>query len=145
MSLSVANELPRFGLKGRAAAIGWRTRIALPPQPNTCWRWQIRTVCCDWAAANFCWKVMQPSGWSPPADGQPDLYRVPRYDAAFVLAGEKVTVLLQEICTARHRAASHGGTGADDAGRRISVTLVCETNSAAPVYRLWCDATYATA
>lgn len=144
MNLSVANELPRFGLKGRTAA-DWLAGqgIALPPQPNT---WLaladqgrvLRLGRGEFLLEGDAAKLLE-SAWQ---DGQPDLYRVPRYDAAFVLAGEKVTVLLQEICMLDTGPQAMAGQVLMTLAAGISVTLVCETNGAASVYRLWCDATY---
>jgi sarcosine oxidase, subunit gamma len=144
MSPSVANELPRFGLKGRAAA-DWLAGqgVALPQQPNT------------WLALADQGRVLRlgrgefllegdaaerlESAWQ---DGRRDLYRVPRYDAAFVLTGAKATVLLQEICMLDTRPQAMAGQVLMTLAAGISVTLVCETDAAVPVYRLWCDATY---
>lgn len=144
MTFTVASALPRFGLKGRAAA-EWLSAqgIALPQQSNT------------WLALDAHSRVLRlgrgelllegdvakqlETAWQ---DGQRDLYRVPRYDAAFVLEGEKVPALLQEICALDTRPQFMTGQVLMTLAAGISAILACQADGGAPVYRLWCDATY---
>jgi sarcosine oxidase, subunit gamma len=144
MTLSVAHELPRFGLKGRAAA-DWLAGqgIPLPQQANT------------WLAHDDDSRVLRlgrgefllegtiaqqlEAAWP---DDQPNLYRVSRYDAAFLLDGEKAPSLLQEICALDTRPEIMTGKVLITLAAGISVTLIYETKGEAAIYRLWCDATY---
>lgn len=144
MTLTLAQELPRFGLKGRAAA-DWLTSqdVSLPSQANT------------WLSLSDQGRVLRlgrgeylvegPSAlrlqtaWQP---GQADVYRVPRYDAAFVLSGDAVPAVLQEICALDTRPQAMNDCVLMTLAAGISVTLICEAAGPSPVYRLWCDATY---
>lgn len=140
----LAYELPRFGLKGRAAE-NWLTAqgVALPRQPNSWLAWGDQNRILRLGRGEFL--IEGPaaenlqSAWQP---GQADLYRVPRHDAAFVLAGESVPALLQEICTLDTRPQTIGNKILMTLAAGISVSLTCEPGDAGPVYRLWCDATY---
>ena len=143
MSFSIVNQ-PRFGLKGRAAA-GWLVArgIEIPQQPNTWLALQNQGRILRLGRGEFLVEgelaVTLSVVWQ---DGQPDLYRVPRYDFGCVLSGEAIPALLQEICALDTRAHSMGDQVLMTQAAGISVTLLCETHTDAPVYRLWCDATY---
>jgi len=144
MNLTEASTLPRFGLKGRAAP-DWLAGqgITLPQQPNT---WLaladhgrvLRLGRSEYLLEGEVADQLQ-AAWQ---DGLRDLYRVPRYDAAFVLDGETALTLLQEICALDTRPQAMENKVLMTMAAGISVTLVCETNGASPIYRLWCDGTY---
>ena len=144
MSLANMNDQPRFGLKGRAAP-DWLCAqgVALPQQPNS---WLeladdgrvLRLGRGEYLFEGAIARQLE-SAWR---DGCRDLFRVPRHDAAFVLEGEPVPALLQEICTADTRPQAMLGQVLMTLGAGISVTLVCAAEEAAPRWRLWCDATY---
>ena len=144
MTLSLANDLPRFGVKGRAAADWLKLQgIVLPPQPNA-WLAQddqsriLRLGRSEFMIEGPAAEKLQ-STW---LGDQPDLFRVPRYDAAFVLSGQETRSLLQEICALDTRPTIMKNQVLMTLAAGISVTLICEANAIAPVYRLWCDATY---
>jgi len=139
--MSLIYDAPRFGLKGSAAAAWLEAQgIAVPPQANS------------WLALGEDGRILRlgrgeyliegalaeslAARWQ---DGQPGLYRVPRYDAGFLLEGDAVPALLAEICTLDTRPHAIGGQVLLTLAAGISVTLLCETG---PRYRLWCDATY---
>ena len=71
------------------------------------------------------------------------VYKVPRVDASYILAGSGVLNLLSEICTLD---LSESALKEDDvimtqvAG--ISATVLRQTINNEIVYRLWCDGTY---
>jgi len=133
-------DAPRFGLKGRAAA-DWLIGqgVALPQQPNT-WLAQddgsmvLRLGRSEYLLEGPIAQQLE-SAWQ---EGQRDLYRVPRYDAEFVLAGEKTQALLQEVCALDTRLQAMENHVLMTLAAGISVTLI----HAGDVYRLWCDATY---
>lgn len=139
--MSLIYDAPRFGLKGSAAAAWLEAQgIAVPPQANS------------WLALGDDGRILRlgrgeyliegapaqtlAARWQ---DGQPGLYRVPRYDAGFVLEGDAVPALLAEICTLDTRPHIIGGQVLLTLAAGISVTLLCEAGHR---YRLWCDATY---
>jgi sarcosine oxidase subunit gamma len=144
MSFTVASEMPRFGLKGPAAA-DWLTgqNIALPSQPNTWLGLAERGVVLRLGRGEYLLEgavaKQLESVWQ---DGTPGLYRVPRYDAAFVLDSKKSHSLLQEICALDTRPEAMVGKVLMTFAAGISVILLCDMQGDSPVYRLWCDATY---
>ena len=143
MSLMSDTATPRFGIKGRSAP-SWLLAqgLVLPQLPNT------------WLAIDGNSRVLRlgrgeylvegaaasqlDTAWLPDL---PDLYRVPRYDAGFVLKGQQVSVVLAEICALDTRPEVMKDQVLMTLAAGISVILVCETGSD-PLYRLWCDATY---
>lgn len=144
MTLTVTNDLPRFGVKGRAAA-GWLTAqgIILPALPNS------------WLALGEGSRVLRLGRSEYLLEGpaaarlqnawrgkEPDVFLVPRYDAAFVLSGNKAQPLLREICALDTRPEAIADQVWMTLAAGISVTLISEANTSTPVYRLWCDATY---
>lgn len=141
MTLTTTHDLPRFGLKGKLAADWLATQgLHLPQQPN------------HWCAQEDGSRILRlgrgeylvegdaarrlVSVWQ---DGQVGLYRVPRYDAGFVLNGPDAAVRLSEICALDLRPAAFGEQVLMTLAAGISVTLVYEAEGC---YRLWCDATY---
>ena len=145
MKLSDACSLPRFGIKGRAAA-GWLTAqgIVLPQQANT---WSLLSD--DTRALRLGRGEFLLEGAAVPGleaawqDGQRDIYRVPRYDGAFVMSGENMHFVLQEICALDTRPEVTADAVLMTMVAGISAILICEAGNDAPVYRLWCDGTYA--
>jgi sarcosine oxidase subunit gamma len=133
-------DAPRFGLKGRAAA-EWLTGqgLALPQQPNTWLALADGGMVLRLGRGEYLLEgpiAQQLEGaWQ---ENQRDIFRVPRYDAEFVLTGDKAQMLLQEICAldTNPQAMEHKVLMTLAAG--ISVTLIYTGDA----YRLWCDATY---
>lgn len=139
--MSLIYDAPRFGLKGGAAAAWLEAQgIAVPPQANS------------WLALGEDSRILRlgrgefliegaaaealAAQWQ---DGQPGLYRVPRYDAGFLLEGDAVPALLAEICALDTRPQAIGGQVLLTLAAGISVTLICEGGRR---YRIWCDGTY---
>jgi len=131
--------VPTFGVKGKAAAAWLAAQgLALPEQPNS-WtalpgdsrvlRLGRSEYLVEGAAASTLQTVWQ--------GGQSDLYRVPRYDAGFVLSGDAAAVLA-EICALDTRPQVLGQGVLMTLVAGISATLICDGDN----YRLWCDATY---
>jgi sarcosine oxidase subunit gamma len=141
MSLSLIEQAaPTFGIKGKASAAWLASQhIMLPEQPNT---WRVLTdgsrilrlgrgeYLVDGSAAGTL-----DSAWQ---GGQPDLYRVPRYDACFLLSGDMARKTLAEICALDVRPEIVGNGVLMTLAAGISVTLIQEAGT----YRIWCDATY---
>lgn len=144
MSLVIVNTLPRFGIKGRAAA-DWLIRQGIQvPESSNSWRALgensrvLRLGRGEFLLEGDIARNVE-AIWS---EGQQDIYRVPRHDAAFVLQGASTTELMQEICALDTRPQTMGNQVLMTIAAGISVTLVCETHVDVPLYRLWCDATY---
>lgn len=135
--MNIANT---FGLKGKAAS-GWLAAqgLTVPEQPN---RWLpladdsriLRLGRGEYLVEGNAAQELE-ARWQ---DGLPDLYRVPRYDASFELAGEKARGVLREICSLDTRPEVLKDTVVMTLAAGISVTLIC----AGETWRLWCDATY---
>jgi sarcosine oxidase subunit gamma len=133
-------DAPRFGLKGRAAA-DWLSGqgIAVPQQPNTWLALADGSMVLRLGRGEYLLEgAIAQQLESPWQDGCPDLFRVPRYDAEFVLGGDQATALLQEICALDTRSQAMGNHVLMTLAAGISVTLI----HTGDVYRLWCDATY---
>lgn len=141
MKFSLTSALPRFGLKGRGAAVWLAAQgVPLPAQPN------------GWTTAEEGSRVLR-LGRSeyliegPLAqylervwlDGLTGLVRVPRYDAGFVLEGADIPARLAEICALDTRPAAVGDHLLLTLAAGISVILAMEAEGR---YRLWCDASY---
>lgn len=144
MTLTVANDLPRFGVKGRAAAEWLAARgVQLPPSPNS-WQAQgedgrvLRLGRSEYLVEGPLAEMLQ-SAWH---GDEPGVFHVPRYDAGFVLKGDRAQPLLNEICALDTRPEVIAGQVLMTLAAGISVTLIAEANPPVPVYRLWCDATY---
>lgn len=141
MTLTTTHDLPRFGLKGRMAA-EWLANqgIAMPQQPNR-WCTQddgsriLRLGRSEFLIEGDAARRLA-AAWQ---DGLAGLYRVPRYDAGFVLSGDAISGRLAEICALDLRPDAVGEQVLMTLAAGISVTLICEAEGR---YRLWCDATY---
>ncbi len=140
--------LSRYGVKGAKASQWLAERgIAIPANPNS------------WAVSDQNTLVMRLGGSEFLVEDQfggaacaklaaettrvPNVYKVPRADAAFILSGSEVLNLLSELCSLDLREKS---LSADEvimtqlAG--ISATVLRQTINGEQVYRVWCDGTY---
>jgi sarcosine oxidase subunit gamma len=141
MSLAgIGQVCPTFGIKGKAAPAWLASQhIMLPEQPNT-WRVMndgsriLRLGRGEYLADGGVAEALG-SAWR---DGLPDLYRVPRYDASFVLSGDMAHKTLAEICAMDVRPEIIGNGVLLTLAAGISVILIQEDKT----YRIWCDATY---
>ena len=73
----------------------------------------------------------------------PNVYIVPRADAAFILSGSEVLNMLSELCSLDLREKSLGAQElimTQVAG--ISATVLRQDLNGEQVYRIWCDGTY---
>lgn len=73
----------------------------------------------------------------------PNVYKVPRADAAFILSGSEVLNMLAELCSLDLREKSLGAQElimTQVAG--ISATVLRQDLNGEQVYRIWCDGTY---
>jgi sarcosine oxidase, subunit gamma len=148
LTITDVSNLLRYGVKGAQAA-AWLVRrgVSIPDAPNT-WVLHENTLVMrlgsseflleDQTAGETCKKLL--------ADTQrvPNVYKVPRADASYLLAGSGVLDLLSELCALDLRENSlleNDVVMTQVAG--ISATILRQTINGEMVYRLWCDGTYA--
>jgi sarcosine oxidase, subunit gamma len=148
LTITDVSNLARYGVKGAQAAT-WLAKhgIKIPEAPNA-WELSGQTLVMrlgsseflleDQAGGEACKKLL--------ADTMrvPNVYKVPRADAAYLLAGSDVINLLSELCALDLRENSlleNDVVMTQVAG--ISATILRQTINGEIVYRLWCDGTYA--
>lgn len=147
LTITDVSNLARYGVKGAQAA-AWLAKhgVSIPDAPNT-WVLSGKTLVMrlgsteflleDQAGGETCKKLL--------ADTLrvPNVYKVPRADAAYLLAGRAVLDLLSELCALDLREAAMADNAVvmtQVAG--ISATMLRQTVDGETVYRLWCDGTY---
>jgi sarcosine oxidase, subunit gamma len=148
LTITDTSHLARYGVKG-AQATAWLALhgVKIPEAPNT-WVLSGQTLVMRLGSSEFliedqtggetCKKLL--------ADTLrvPNVYKVPRADAAYLLAGSHVLNLLSELCALDLRENSlleNDVVMTQVAG--ISATILRQTMNGETVYRLWCDGTYA--
>ena len=147
LTISNVSKLPRYGVKGAQAA-NWLAMHAVKiPEAANSWVLHEQTLVMrlgsseflieDQAGGETCIKLF--------ADTRrlPNVYKVPRADAAYLLAGSDVLNLLSELCALDLRESAlleNEVVMTQVAG--ISAVILRQTSNNEPVYRLWCDGTY---
>jgi sarcosine oxidase, subunit gamma len=147
LTITNVSYLARFGVKGAQAA-AWLAMhgVKIPEAANT-WVIHEQTLVMrlglteflieDQTGGESCKKLLADT------ERVPNVYKVPRADAAYLLAGSDVLNLLSELCALDLRENSlleHDVVMTQVAG--ISATILRQTLNNEPVYRLWCDGTY---
>jgi sarcosine oxidase, subunit gamma len=149
LTITDVSNLDRYGVKGAQAAT-WLAMhgVKIPDAPNT-WVLSGKTLVMRLGSTEFliedqvggktCKKLL--------ADTKrvPNVYKVPRADASYLLAGSEVLNLLSELCALDLRESAlleNDVVMTQVAG--ISATILRQTINGETVYRLWCDGTYAT-
>jgi sarcosine oxidase, subunit gamma len=142
------SKLERYGVKGAQAAV-WLAQhgVSIPDAPNT-WILHEQTLVMRLGSTEFlledqtggevCKKLLADTARVP------NVYKVPRADAAYLLAGSGVVNLLSELCALDLRESAlleNDVVMTQVAG--ISATILRQTIDGETVYRLWCDGTYA--
>ena len=147
LTISNVSKLERYGVKGVQAA-SWLVKhgMKISEAPNT-WVLHEQTLVMrlgsneflieDQTGGETCNKLL--------ADTLrvPNVYKVPRADAAYLLAGSAVLNLLSELCALDLRESAlleNDVVMTQVAG--ISATILRQTLNNETVYRLWCDGTY---
>lgn len=143
MMLYESSALPRFGIKGRAAGTWLASHnIPLPAAPNQWLSFDndriLRLGRGEYLVEGEIAQQLA-AAWQP----SPDVFFVPRYDGAFVLAGKEAAHVMQEICALDMDPDNIKDQVLMTLVAGISATVVCASSNNAPVYRLWCDGTYA--
>jgi sarcosine oxidase subunit gamma len=148
LTITDVSSLARYGVKGAQAAT-WLAKhgVKIPAAPNT-WVLHEQTMVMRLGSSEFlledqtggevCKKLLAET------KRVPNVYKVPRADAAYLLAGSTVLNLLSELCALDLRENSlleNDVVMTQVAG--ISATILRQTINNEPVYRLWCDGTYA--
>lgn len=140
--------LSRYGVKGAQASQWLAERgITIPANPNS---WAVsdqNTLVMRLGGSEFLvedqFDGTACAGLSAETTRVPNVYKVPRADAAFILSGSEVLNLFSELCSLDLREKS---VSADDvimtqvAG--ISAIVLRQTLNGEQVYRVWCDGTY---
>lgn len=147
-SITDVSNLARYGVKGAQAA-AWLAKhgVKIPDAPNT-WMLSGQTLVMRLGSSEFliedqtdgetCKKLLADT------TRVPNVYKVPRADAAYLLAGSDVLNLLSELCALDLRENSlleNDVVMTQVAG--ISATILRQTLNGESVYRVWCDGTYA--
>ena len=143
MKLETNSALPRFGVKGRAAGSWLESHsVSLPAMPNS-WKPANQNRVLRLGRGEYLVEgdlaLQLAAAWQ----AQPNIFLVPRYDAAFVLTGHEAATVLQEICALDTRPEIVQDQVLITLIAGISATLVCEDRNDEPYYRMWCDGTYA--
>jgi sarcosine oxidase subunit gamma len=140
--------LSRYGVKGPQASQWLADReVAIPSNPNSWTLCDQKTLVLRLGSSEFlvedqfgglaCKKLASDTSRVP------DLYKVPRADAAFILSGSAVLDLFSELCSLDLREKSLLAKDVimtQVAG--ISAIVLRQTLNGEPVYRVWCDGTY---
>jgi sarcosine oxidase, subunit gamma len=147
LTITDVSSLTRYGVKGAQAAT-WLVQhgVKIPEAPNT-WVLHEQTLVMRLGSSEFlledqeggetCKKLLADMVRAP------NVYKVPRADAAYLLAGSGVFNLLAELCALdlhENVLLENDVVMTQMAG--ISATILRQNINNATVYRLWCDGTY---
>jgi len=149
INITDVSDLGRYGVKGPEAS-NWlaRHKVALPTTANT-WLLSENTIVMRLGSSEFL--IEDQKGGETCAKLAADslhvagVYKVPRVDASYLLAGSRITNLLSELCALDLRELAlqdNGVVMTQVAG--ISATILRQSLNGENVYRLWCDGTYGT-
>lgn len=146
-SITDVSNLARYGVKGaQAAAWLYKHGVSIPDAPNT-WVLSGQTIVMRLGSTEFlledqeggeiCKKLLADTVRVP------NLYKVPRADAAYLLAGSDALNLLSEICALdlRESALLENDVLMTQVAT-ISATVLRQNINNETVYRIWCDGTY---
>ena len=152
LAITDVSSLARYGVKGAQAA-NWLAKhgVAIPNQPNS-WVLSGQTLVMRLGSSEF---LLEDQVLENQTGGEicnklladtlrvPNVYKVPRADAAYLLAGSAVLNLLSELCALdlRESALSENDVVMTQVAG-ISATILRQTLNNETVYRLWCDGTY---
>ncbi len=144
--------LSRTGFKGSAAASWLQAQsLVVPTLPNH-WVAHRRGLVARLGMSEFFLESATADDWVSGLSAPADLPVVPvlRQDAALLLCGERVHELLLQVCSYNFASLTAGhSTPAEQAVVMtqmlgISVLMLAIPHAALPVYRLWCDPSFAT-
>ena len=162
LAITDVSSLARYGVKGAQAA-NWLAKhgVAIPNQPNS-WVLSGQTLVMRLGSSEFLLEdqllenqLLENQMIENQTGGEtcnklladtlrvPNVYKVPRADAAYLLAGSAVLNLLSELCALdlRESALSENDVVMTQVAG-ISATILRQTLNNETVYRLWCDGTY---
>ena len=162
LAITDVSSLARYGVKGAQAA-NWLAKhgVAIPNQPNS-WVLSGQTLVMRLGSSEFLLEdqllenqLLENQMIENQTGGEtcnklladtlrvPNVYKVPRADAAYLLAGSGVLNLFAELCPLDLRESAlleNDVVMTQVAG--ISATILRQTLNGETVYRLWCDGTY---
>lgn len=140
--------LSRYGVKGAQAA-KWLAdhQVTTPANPNS---WSVsdqNTLVLRLGGSEFLLEDQFGGSACARLSGDtnrvPNVYKVPRADAAFILSGSEVLNMLSELCALDLREKALGSEEVimtQIAG--ISAIVLRQDLNGEQVYRIWCDGTY---
>lgn len=141
------STLQRYGVKGPNAAM-WLAKhgISIPSKANT-WILSDQAIVMRLGVSEYLIEDQVDGKTCAKLEADvvrvSSVYKVPRADAAYLLAGSQVLNLFAEICPLDLREAALAENKVimtQVAG--ISATILRQTIDNETVYRLWCDGTY---
>jgi sarcosine oxidase, subunit gamma len=147
VSITDVSDLARCGVKGPQAATWLASHGVVIPKDANSWVKNEQTLVMrlggseflieDQAGGEICKKLLTDTLRVP------NVYKVPRADASYLLAGSDVLNLLSELCALDLRESAlfeNALVMTQVAG--ISATVLRQKIKNETVYRLWCDGTY---
>lgn len=147
VSITDVSNLARYGVKGAQAAT-WLNKhgVAIPKDANS-WVQNDKTLVMRLGSTEFLIEDQEGGETSKKLLADTgrvaNVYKVPRADASYLLAGSDVLNLLSELCALDLRESAlleNVVVMTQVAG--ISAVILRQTSNNEPVYRLWCDGTY---
>ena len=147
LHITNVSTLQRYGVKGPQAS-KWLANngISIPAEPNT-WILSDHAIVMRLGASEFLIEDQTDGKTCSKLEADVDrvngVYKVPRADAAYLLAGSQVLNLFSELCPLDLREtalAENEVMMTQVAG--ISATILRQSINNKTVYRLWCDGTY---
>ena len=147
LHITNVSTLQRYGVKGPQAS-KWLANhgISIPAEANT-WILSDHAIVMRLGASEFLIEDQTDgktcSTLEADVDRVNDVYKVPRADAAYSLAGSKVLNLLAELCPLdlRETALAENEVVMTQVAGITAIVLRQSINNET-VYRLWCDGTY---
>lgn len=147
LNITNVSTLKRYGVKGPLAS-KWLANygISIPAKANT-WILSNQVIVMRLGASEFLIEDQTDGKTCAKLEADVErvsgVYKVPRADAAYLLAGSQVLNLFAEICPLDLREATLAENEVimtQVAG--ISATILRQSINNETVYRLWCDGTY---
>ena len=148
LNITNLSKLQRYGVKGANAA-KWLANhgVAIPAKANT-WVFSGNAIVMRLGSTEFLIEDSIDGKICAKLEADVDrvigVYKVPRMDAAYLLAGSAVFNLLSEVCALDLRESALAENEllmTQVAG--ISATVLRQSVNNETVYRIWCDGTYA--
>jgi sarcosine oxidase subunit gamma len=144
------SALPKLGVKGAAAEAWLREQgIEVPPATYDTLGLEDGGLIARLGSADFFLEGSSSEGVVSHLSAElgrfpPQVYRVERQDATFLLAGGRALQVLAELCSVDFQAAPIGRVCLTRLGG-VNCAVLPQASDAGPVFRLWADYTWAVA